>query len=334
MVTILDIARVAGVSKATVSRALSGKVFVREEVKARIMQAVADTGYRPNLLARNLSTNKTNSIGLVITNGLYNGPFFSSLVYQAATLSEKQNRQLVLADGKHSAQEERNAIELLIELRCEAIMLYPKYLSVSELDEIVDKIQTPIVVINRELIRNRSHCVFTDHQRSSEEMVAHLLGLGHTRIAFITGCSDSPTGECRLQGYRSALRGAGINLDPQLVVQGSWSTESGYEAALQLLSRDIPFTCVLAANDDMAIGVAKALQDAGKTVPGDISLAGFDDSVIGKYYTPSLTTVRVPIDEMIQDAIKILLHPDERGLSSHQGTLVSRDSVKARVVAV
>jgi len=80
MVTIQDIARVAGVSKATVSRALSGKVFVREEVKARIMQAVADTGYRPNLLARNLSTNKTHSIGLVITNGLYNGPFFSSLV--------------------------------------------------------------------------------------------------------------------------------------------------------------------------------------------------------------------------------------------------------------
>lgn len=334
MVTILDIARVAGVSKATVSRALSGKVFVREEVKARIMQAVADTGYRPNLLARNLSTNKTHSIGLVVTNGLYNGPFFSSLVYEAATLSEKQNRQLVLADGKHSAQEERNAIDLLIELRCEAIMLYPRYLSVSELDDIVDKIQTPIVVINRELIRNRSHCVFTDHQRSSEEMVAHLLGLGHTRIAFIAGCSDSPTGECRLQGYRNALLKAGINLDPQLVVQGSWSTESGYEAALQLLARDIPFTCVLAANDDMAIGVAKALQDAGKTVPGDISLAGFDDSVIGKYYTPSLTTVRVPIDEMIQDAIKILLHPDGRDLSSHQGTLVSRDSVKPCVVTM
>jgi len=334
MVTIQDIARVAGVSKATVSRALSGKVFVREEVKARIMQAVADTGYRPNLLARNLSTNKTHSIGLVITNGLYNGPFFSSLVYQAATLSEKQNRQLVLADGKHSAQDERNAIDLLIELRCEAIMLYPKYLSVSEMDDIVDKIQTPIVVINRELIRNRRHCVFTDHQRSSEEMMAHLLAHGHTRIAFISGCNDSPTGERRLQGYRNALLNAGIDPDPQLVVQGSWSTESGYDAGLQLLARNIPFTCVLAANDDMAIGVAKAFQDAGKTIPGDISLAGFDDSVIGKYYTPSLTTVRVPIDEMMQDAIKILLHPDESVPSSHQGTLVSRDSVTPQAVAV
>jgi len=84
----------------------------------------------------------------------------------------------------------------------------------------------------------------------------------------------------------------------------------------------------------MAIGVAKAFQDAGKTIPGDISLAGFDDSVIGKYYTPSLTTVRVPIDEMMQDAIKILLHPDESVPSSHQGTLVSRDSVTPQAVAV
>ena len=327
MVTILDVARMAKVSKATVSRALSGKVFVREEVKARILQAVADTGYRPNRLARNLSNNKTHSVGLVITNGLYNGPFFSGMVYQAATLSEKQNRQLVLADGKHSAQDERNAIGLLLELRCEAILLYPTYLSVSELDEIIDENQTPIVVINRELIRNRNRCVFTDHQRSSEEMMAHLMAQGHTRIAFVAGSRGSPTGEHRLQGYRNALLNAGISLDPQLVVQGAWSTESGYAAGRELLARKIPFSCVLAANDDMAIGLAKAFQDAGKTVPGDISLAGFDDAVIGKYYTPSLTTVHVPVDEMIRDAMEIALRPEARKLFSHQGTLVSRDSV-------
>ncbi|MDU4356357.1 LacI family DNA-binding transcriptional regulator [Phytobacter diazotrophicus] len=333
MVTILDVARMAGVSKATVSRALNGKVFVREEVKARILQAVADTGYRPNQLARNLANNKTNSIGLVITNGLYNGPFFSSMVYQAATRSEGHSRQLVLADGKHSAQDERDAIGLLLELRCEAIMIYPKYLSVSELDDIIDGNQTPIVVINRELIRNRNRCVFTDHRRSSEEMVEHLLAQGHTRIAFVAGVCGSPTGERRLRGYRDALRKAGISPDPQLMVRGAWSTESGYEAGRQLLALNIPFTCVLAANDDMAIGLAKAFQDAGKSVPGEISLAGFDDSVIGKYYTPSLTTIHVPMDEMIRDAVEILLHPDEKTVFSHQGTLVSRDSVARRVDA-
>ena len=255
------------------------------------------------------------------------------MVYQAATRSEGHSRQLVLADGKHSAQDERDAIGLLLELRCEAIMIYPKYLSVSELDDIIDGNQTPIVVINRELIRNRNRCVFTDHRRSSEEMVEHLLAQGHTRIAFVAGVCGSPTGERRLRGYRDALRKAGISPDPQLVVRGAWSTESGYEAGRQLLALNVPFTCVLAANDDMAIGLAKAFQDAGKTVPGEISLAGFDDSVIGKYYTPSLTTIHVPMDEMIRDAVEIVLHPDEKTVFSHQGTLVSRESVARRVNA-
>ncbi len=327
MVTILDVARLAGVSKATVSRALNGKVFVREEVKARIMQAIDETGYKPNQLARNLANNKTNSVGLVITNGLYNGPFFSSMIYHAATDSEMHGRQLVLADGKHSAQEERDAIDLLLSLRCEAILIYPKYLTVHELDEIIDTSETPIVVINRELTRNRSQCVFVDHQQSSERMVAYLLAQGHTRIAFVAGSEGSPTGDSRLAGYHQALRNAGIEPDPQLLVRGSWSTDSGYAAGRELLARNVPFSCVLAGNDDMAIGVAKACQEAGLRLPEDVSLAGFDDSVIGKYYNPALTTLHVPMDEMIRHAVAILLLPDETPPRAHQGELVCRESV-------
>ncbi|QAR45085.1 LacI family transcriptional regulator [Kosakonia cowanii] len=327
MVTILDVARLAGVSKATVSRALNGKVFVREEVKARIMQAIDETGYKPNQLARNLANNKTNSVGLVITNGLYNGPFFSSMIYHAATDSEMHGRQLVLADGKHSVQEERDAIDLLLSLRCEAILIYPKYLTVDELDEIIDTSETPIVVINRELTRNRSQCVFVDHQQSSERMLAYLLAQGHTRIAFVAGSEGSPTGDSRLAGYHQALRNAGIEPDPQLLVRGSWSTDSGYAAGRELLARNVPFSCVLAGNDDMAIGVAKACQEAGLRLPEDVSLAGFDDSVIGKYYNPALTTLHVPMDEMIRHAVAILLLPDETPPRAHQGELVCRESV-------
>ncbi|MGY5955712.1 LacI family DNA-binding transcriptional regulator [Kosakonia sp. BK9b] len=327
MVTILDVARLAGVSKATVSRALNGKVFVREEVKARIFQAIAETGYRPNQLARNLANNKTNSIGLVITNGLYNGPFFASMTYHAATLSESHGRQLVLADGKHSAQEERDAINLLLSLRCEGIMIYPKYLTVAELDEIIAASQTPIVVINRELPRHRSQCVFVDNQQNSEMMMAHLLAQGHTRIAFVGGTEGSPTGDSRYAGYCHALRNAGIDADPQLLVRGTWSTDSGYQAARELLARKVPFSCILAANDDMAIGVAKACQEAGLRLPQDVSLAGFDDSVIGKYYNPALTTIHVPMDEMIRNAVSILLQPEAKTHYTHQGELVCRESV-------
>lgn len=327
MVTILDVARLAGVSKATVSRALNGKVFVREEVKARIFQAIEETGYRPNQLARNLANKKTNSIGLVITNGLYNGPFFASMIYQAATHSESHSRQLVLADGKHSAQDERDAIHLLLSLRCEAILIYPKYLTVDELDELIAQNETPVVVINRALARHRSQSVFVDHYQSCVMMMEHLLSQGHQQIAFIAGSDGSPTGESRLKGYYDALRRAGIEPQPQLIAQGSWSTDSGYAAGRELLARNVPFTCVLAANDDMAIGVAKALHEAGLRIPQDVSLAGFDNSVIGQYYNPSLTTIHVPMDDMIRHAVDTVLNEQPCAARTFHGELVCRTSV-------
>ncbi|GAL58132.1 putative LacI family transcriptional regulator [Pseudescherichia vulneris NBRC 102420] len=334
MVTILDVARRAGVSKATVSRALNGKVVVSEEVKARIFKAIEETGYRPNLLARTLATSRSNSVGLVITNGLYNGPFFSAMIYQAATCSEDLQRQLVLADGKHSREDERNAINFLLQLRCEAIMIYPKYLSVDELDDIIDESSVPIVVINRELKRNRSSSVFVDHYQGSMRMVEYLLDQGHRDIAFVAGGEGSPTGDSRLAGYLDAFNAAGLTPDESLIVRGSWSTESGYEAGCALLKKDRPMSCVLAANDDMAIGVTKAMIDHGLRVPDDISVAGFDDSIIGRYFTPTLTTVHIPMDEMIRDAVRILLSPDSGDDSApqslHEGSLIVRDSVAKR----
>lgn len=333
MVTILDVARKAGVSKATVSRALNGKVVVSEDVKARIFQAIEETGYRPNLLARKLATNESNSVGLVITNGLYNGPFFSSMIYQAATCSEDHQRQLVLADGKHSREDERNAINFLLQLRCEAIMIYPKYLSVDELDDIIDQNSVPIVVINRELKRNRNSAVFVDHRQCSLQMMNYLLAQGHRTIAFVGGGEGSPTGDSRLAGYLDALHQAGITPDDALIVRGSWSTESGYDAGCALLKQRRDMTCILAANDDMAIGVTKAMTDHGFRVPEDISVAGFDDSTIGRYFTPTLTTVHIPMDEMISEAVRILLSPgadsDTAPLTRHEGTLIIRESVAA-----
>lgn len=334
MVTILDVARKAGVSKATVSRALNGKVVVSEDVKARIFQAIEETGYRPNLLARKLATSESNSVGLVITNGLYNGPFFSAMIYQAATCSEDHQRQLVLADGKHSREDERNAINFLLQLRCEAIMIYPKYLSVDELDDIIDQNTVPVVVINRELKRNRNNAVYVDHHRCSMQMMNYLLEQGHRTIAFVGGAEGSPTGDSRLAGYRDALNQAGIVPDESLIVRGSWSTESGYEAGGALLKQRRDMTCILAANDDMAIGVTKAMTDQGFRVPQDISVAGFDDSTIGRYFTPTLTTVHIPMDEMISDAVRILLSPTAESetapLPRHEGTLIIRESVAAR----
>ncbi|CDK64592.1 AscBF operon repressor [Klebsiella pneumoniae IS10] len=124
MATMLEVAKRAGVSKATVSRVLSGNGYVSQETKDRVFKAVAESGYRPNLLARNLATKTTQTLGLVVTNTLYHGVYFSELLYHVARMTEDKGRQLILADGKHSAQEEREAIQYLLDLRCDAIIIY------------------------------------------------------------------------------------------------------------------------------------------------------------------------------------------------------------------
>ena len=120
MTTILEVAKKAGVVKSTVSRVLSGNGYVSQDTKDRVFQAIEESGYRPNLLARNLAAQKSQTIGLVITNTLYHGTYFSELLFQAARMTEEHGRQLLLVDGKHSAEEERAAIQFLLDLRCDA----------------------------------------------------------------------------------------------------------------------------------------------------------------------------------------------------------------------
>ena len=177
MATMLEVAKRAGVSKATVSRVLSGNGYVSQETKDRVFKAVAESGYRPNLLARNLATKTTQTLGLVVTNTLYHGVYFSELLYHVARMTEDKGRQLILADGKHSAQEEREAIQYLLDLRCDAIIIYPRFLTVDEMDEIVENHSQPIMVLNRRLRRHASHCVWSDQKASAMRVVERLIAL-------------------------------------------------------------------------------------------------------------------------------------------------------------
>ncbi len=201
MTTMLEVAKRAGVSKATVSRVLSGNGYVSQETKDRVFQAIEESGYRPNLLARSLAAKTTQTLGLVVTNTLYHGVYFSELLFHTARMAEDKGRQLLLADGKHSAEEERQAIQYLLDLRCDAIMIYPRFLSVDEIDDIIDAHSQPIMVLNRRLRKNSSHSVWCDQKQTSFNAVTQLIAAGHKEIGFITGSMDSPTGLERLSGY-------------------------------------------------------------------------------------------------------------------------------------
>lgn len=331
MATIQEVANRAGVSKATVSRVLSGNGYVGQEKRQRVLDAIAETGYRPNLLARNLATKSSQTIGLVITNTLYSGSYFTELMAHSARILEQQGRQLILADGKHTAEQEQAAIQFLLDLRCDGIIIYPRFLSIDALDAIISRHKQPILVINRRLRVNQSYCIYSDQHAGSVTAVSHLLNQGHRDIAFITGSLDSPTGGERLSGYRAALAAQGIDADPARIVSGRWTAQSGMEAVDTLLARGVSFSALVASNDEMAIGAIKRLTACRIAVPDQVSVIGFDDIPLAPYITPSLSSMKLPVTEMINETIhRLLTMLDGGDWSAHPpftASLMLRDTV-------
>lgn len=332
MSTMQEVAKKAGVSKATVSRVLSGKGYTSEETKALVYKAIEETGYRPNLLARNLATSKSQCIGLVVTNTLYTGSYFSELLSQAAKKLEANGRQLILVDGKHSAEEEKAAIDFLLDLRCDAIIIYPRFLSVDEMDTLVEQHKQPIMVMNRKLRKHHSHCICCDHPGAAFQATQHLIDRGHRDIAFVTGSMDSPTAIDRLSGYKAALTAHGLPVRNELIAFGKWSAASGAQAMSELLARQCPISALVASNDDMAVGAMKILNDAGLTVPGDVSLIGFDNIPNAPFLQPALSSIKDPVSEMINEVIERLISMLDGGYISanslFSSQLLVRDSVQ------
>ncbi|WP_208950833.1 LacI family DNA-binding transcriptional regulator [Rahnella sp. ChDrAdgB13] len=323
MSTMQEVAAKAGVSKATVSRVLSGKGYVSQETKDQVYKAIEEAGYRPNLLARNLATSKSMCIGLVVTNTLYNGHYFSELISQAAKKLDANGRQLILVDGKHSAEEEQDAIQFLHDLRCDGIIIYPRFLSVDEMDLLIDKYKKPVMVVNRKLRKHQSHCIYCDHKGSSFNATQALIERGHRDIAFITGSMDSPTAIERLSGYRDALTASGLPVKESLIVKGKWSPASGAAAVETLLSSGLPFTALLTSNDEMAIGAMKQLSIAGIAVPAQVSVIGFDNIPTAPFLIPALSSVKDPVSDMVSEVISQIISMLDGGYLSEKNKFVS-----------
>lgn len=327
MVTMQDVANCAGVSKATVSRVLNGKDLVRADLKARVEEAIAQTGYRPNLLAQQMAMQKTSFIGFAMSSELYDGPYFASMMFGAATFINQHNHQLIFADSKFSAEQEREAIDFLMRMRCAGVVVYPEYLTNSALEEMVENASVPLYIINRQLEQHPQHGVWVDHARAAREMVDYLFAQGHREIAFIGGKAGSRSGACRESAWREGMQRHGSVPDEALLCHGDWSMESGYRAARELLARPVAFSAILAANDDMALGAIKALTESGIAVPQRVSVAGFDNSRMGNYVSPSLTTMEIPVVQMVQTAIGRILGENPGDKDALCTRLVVRESV-------
>lgn len=296
---IYDIAKLSGVSIATVSRVLNNKKGVSDSAKARVLKTVEEHNFIPNQLAKSLANNKSYVIGIVMP-GINH--YFSNRIDAIHKICKEQGYSLMItANYKESniIEEDIKNFNLLIEKRVDGIIYFPTHVS-EEHYALLERIQKsiPMVITDRIIDGVDVPYVIQDAVEPTLKMTKYLLDCGHRVIGYINGLSFDQVNNDRFETFRSQMMNSGIGFNENLVEVGDFSLESGYRAMKSLLwkradNMKYPMTAVFASNDTMAIGAIKAIYDSGLKVPEDISVVGYDGLDYGQYYSPSLTTVKV-----------------------------------------
>jgi LacI family transcriptional regulator len=303
--TIRDIADLAGVSIATVSRVLNDRPDVARETRESVLQVVREHGFSTNRGARGLSSGRTGMIGLTLP--LVADAYFGPMLSGAAEALYERDMRIVLAPTLHEHDREVSLIERLMRGTTDgAILMLPEE-SAQELLTLQRQGFPFVVVDPREPPPDGVACVSAMHASGARQATEHLLELGHRRIGAIAGTPGWYATEERLGGFRAALAGAGILLDPELVVHSDWRIPRGTEAARQLLSLPEPPTAIFGFNDNVAIGALHAARERGLSVPDDLSVVGFDDTEQAVIVTPRLTSVRQPLAELGRMGVSLLI---------------------------
>lgn len=334
MVTIDEVARLAGVSIKTVSRVSNGEPNVRKSTRERVEQAIAQLGYRPNFSARNLARQRSHLIVLVYDDpGRYESPsaaYVNRMQHGALRACRERHYELLIHPCLYDAADVREELQDLVgRVRPGGVILAAPLSNMPHMVQAIAETGTPLVCLSPGIETPDRPAVATNDREICADMTRYLASLGHRRIAFVSGNPDHKAVTNRLPGYLDGLRQSGLEHDPELVVGGDNSVKSGEAAADSLLALDRPPTAIFAANDDMAAGVLRVAQRRGLRVPGDLSIAGFDDSTVATHVFPALTTIRQPLARMAERAVLTLVGAAD-GTRSHSGivasTLVIRDS--------
>lgn len=336
MITIRDVARQAGVSVATVSRALNNSALVSQDTREAVMKAVAQLGYRPNANAQALATQVSDTIGVIVMD--VSDAFFGALVKAVDTVAQQHQKYVLIGNSYHEAEKERHAIEVLIRQRCNALIVHAKALSDEELAGCMEQIPG-MVMINRVVPGYAHRCVCLDNVSGAVMATRMLLNHGHQRIGYLASSHRIEDNDMRRDGWTRALSEHGIIAPEGWVGVGAPDMQGGEAAMVELLGRNLQLTAVFAYNDSMAAGALTALKDNGIAVPQHLSLIGFDDIPIARYTDPQLTTVRYPVASMARLATELALlgaagKLDPAAIHCFMPTLVRRHSVTTRQTVV
>lgn len=328
-VTIKDIARMAGVSHTTVSRALNDSPLIKPETKERIKTIAGSMNYTPNYSAKSLVLDRSYNLGLFFTTlrqGTSAGFLYEAIKGVNDTIKDGYNL-IVRGIDDYTSYHHVNRKSF------DGIMLMSQSAADQPFIEYASERGIPLIVLNREIEMNGVVNLIPDDQSGAFRMTEQMLRSGHRRIAIIEGKAGFKSAQARKEGFREALRAFGLSLQDELCIRGNYDLESGYQAMKQLLALPERPTAVFCCSDDMALGAVKAATEAGVRVPDDISVTGFDDTGYSAFITPALTTVRRPIEAMSRAGAERLIALIEKKEQVQHKTmfhteLIFRDSLK------
>lgn len=303
-VTIAEVARRARVSKTTVSRVLNNKADVDAATAVRVREVIAATGYIPSAGAVGLARGVTRTVGMLVPGLTW--PWMGEVLQGIADVVEAKGYGLLLSTANRGADSLAQFSRQVSAKAFDGLLLIEPPEAVRHLRVLHDS-GLPVVLVDDRVRVPAFPSVGTNNRQAGSDAAKHLLSLGRTRLAVVTGPREFACTADRLGGFRDAVRDAGHTLDPQLIIEGDFTTESGYAATRQLLASGPEFDGVFAHNDLSAVGVLAALYETGRRVPGDVAVIGFDDIPMAAHTRPPLTTIHQPLREMGETAARELL---------------------------
>lgn len=334
MATIKDVAGLAGVSISTVSHVVNGTRFVSEEATIKVRDAIATLDYIPSALARSLKTSKTKTVGMLTSSNA--NPFFAEVIQGVEATCYSLGYHLVLCNSGMSEQsglkKQAAYLQTLSEKRVDGLLVMSAYSS-ELFFQLLEQQPFPLVVLDCNTSLRNADIIMDDPDLGGYEATRYLIEQGHRAIGCISGPNLLSPSEERLNGYRRALYEFGISVNPQWIIEGALTAESGYQAACQLMTLSTRPSALFCGNDLMAMGAISALQSNGLTVPDDVSIVGYDDIELAAYTSPPLTSIAQPKRKLGVMAAKTLIqrieNPDTPpAIKTLKSTLVVRHSVK------
>ncbi|MDN7124155.1 LacI family DNA-binding transcriptional regulator [Pseudidiomarina terrestris] len=304
MATIYEVSKLAGVSLATVSRVINNTAQVREATRVKVEAAMQELGYRPNSVAQSLASNRSNSIGILVSE--LSGPFYGELLARIEEEFRTVGKHVIIAAGHSDAELERESIEFLRSRNCDALILHVESVSDNYLRGLADG-GCDFVLINRYVRAIADRCITLDNRQGGYLATHHMLELGHRDIAYVSGPMWKNDAKERYAGHLEALAEFGVAENKTLFFEGDFQETGGVRGLQHLLGTDVPFSALVCANDEMASGAITAAHDIPLDLPQQLSVIGFDNVNFAHYTYPKLTTVDYPIAEIGQMAARWVL---------------------------